>query len=212
MKPQDEDGRAVVEWNAEERRALAALDREVEPAPSLEERTVARLRSEGLIGAGGRRRRWTLPRALAPARLGWAAAAAALAAAVFFAGVAVGERWAVSSTAGALAAYHEDALARASARVQQTGSAYVAALAALGRLAAAADPQEVSQGREAALAALYAAASQLVRLDPDDPVAARILQGLDDRQAGAGTTAAEGGAAKEKPGEERKEERQVMWF
>jgi hypothetical protein len=197
--PQDE-----YEWNDAELASLATLEREREPDPELEERTVARLEREGLIRKpeDARRPFWSrLSGAFTTARLGWASAAAALLAAVFLAGVAVGERWAVRSTAEALAAFHGDQLARTSARVQQTGSAYVSALAALGRMAADADPQELSQGREAALAALYAAATQLVRLDPDDPVATRLLQGLEEiRTADSGTM------------EDRNVKRQVVWF
>lgn len=200
MKPQDE-----LDWNEEERASLAALERERKPDPGLEDRTVERLKREGLVRSSENAKRplWGgLFQALTAARMGWVSAAAAVVAAVFFAGVAVGERWAARSTAEALATFHEDSLMRASARVQQTGSAYVSALAALGQLATTADPQEVSQGREAALAALYAAATELVRLDPDDPVATRILQGLEEiRKADSEVNAAD-----------REAKRQVVWF
>lgn len=195
------------EWNEEELEALQSLDREMEPGGDLEERTVARLRQEGLIRDPAvpwwKTFDWrAFLASWTPNRLAWASAASSLAVAIFFLGVALGERWALRGTADALAAFHEDNLMQASARVQQTGSAYVAALSALGQLATDSDPQKVSQGREAALAALYAAASQLVRLDPDDPVATRILQGFDDLQEARSTN---------DPTSES-DERQVMWF
>lgn len=193
------------EWNEEELETLRSLRQEMEPDGNLEERTVARLRQEGLIRdpAMPAAAWWqSLVAGWTPTRVAWASAAASLAVAIFFVGVALGERWALRTTADALAAFHEDNLMQASARVQQTGSAYVSALFALGQLAADSDPQMASQGREAALSALYAAASQLVRLDPDDPVATRILQGFDDLQEARSTDdpASSG------------DERQVMWF
>lgn len=184
-------------WNEEEHEALAALGREVDTAAALEERTVDRLRRAGLIG--GRRASWWPRRLPAPLHLGWASAAAAFALATFFAGVTVGQQRALRATADALATLHDDAVSAASARVQETGSAYVTALAALGQLAATAPPQEVAAGREAALAALYAAASQLVRIDPDDPVATRLLQSLERTGESAET-------------EEPERQRQIVWF
>lgn len=186
-------------WTEEEREALAALGHEVEPAVRLEERTVDRLRREGLVGR--RRRAWwsrLLPDRRPALHLGWASAAAAFALATFFAGMTVGQQRALSTTAEALASFHESAVSAASARVQETGSAYVTALAALGRLAASAPPQEVAAGREAAFAALYAAAAELARLDPDDPVAARLLQSLE--RADTAEPAAD------------QETRQIVWF
>lgn len=189
------------QWTEEERRDLAALGREVEPDPGLEDRTVARLRREGLIGAP-RASWWSrLAPPRLPHRLGWASAAAAALAAAFLAGVTLGQHWALRSTADALAAFQGDAVSAASARVQRTGSAYVAALAALGQLAAGEPAQEVSEGREVALAALYAAAAQLVRLDPDDPVAARLLQSLE-----------RAGAPEENADTAAQTRRQVVWF
>jgi len=198
------------EWNEEERSALASLatvpsgevrgDITAVPPRSLEERTVARLRHEGLIRDTAVVPFWTrLFGGAGSPRLAWAAAAAACVAAVFFAGVAVGQRSAVRSTAEALAAYHDDAMTAASARVQQTGSAYVAALAALALTADAdADPEQLAQGREVALAALYAAAEELARLDPDDPVAARLVQEM--------------AAVDRVQGPDDDTQRQVMWF
>ena len=192
------------EWNEEERAALASLATRgdvtvVVPPRRLEEQTVARLRHEGLIRDARVPFRTRLFGGAGSPRLAWAAAAAACVVAVFFAGVAVGQRSAARSTAEALAAYHDDALTAASARVQQTGSAYVAALAALALTATDdADPEQLAQGREVALAALYAAAEELARFDPDDPVAARLVHDLG--------TVDRDNAHDEEP------RQQVMWF
>lgn len=171
--------RDELEWTDRELQALSSLPRERAPDPGLEERTVERLRQAGLVRQGGSDRiPGRVPWWQAP-RLAWASAAAAVAVAVFFAGVVVGQHWALRSTADAFATLHRDEWMRASAQVQQTGSAYVEALAALGQLAAAQHREDISEGREVALAALYAAADQLVKLDPNDPLAVRILQGME---------------------------------
>jgi hypothetical protein len=68
--------------------------------------------------------------------------------------------------------------AAAAAAVQRTGSAYVAALATLAAVSDTSHASSVSQGREVAVNALHAAANELVRLAPEDPVAVRILQGM----------------------------------
>jgi hypothetical protein len=62
--------------------------------------------------------------------------------------------------------------------VQRTGSAYVSALSVLASYAEKARPQEMGPAREAAVTALHAAANQMVRLVPDEPVAVNILQGM----------------------------------
>lgn len=187
------------EWNEEERSALTSLAT-VEPPRALEERTVARLRRDGLIRDPAQPFWARLFGAAGSPRLAWAAAAAACVAAVFFAGVVVGQRSAARSTAEALAAYHDDAMMAASARVQQTGSAYVAALTALALTARDdTDPKQLAQGREVAFAALYAAAEELARLDPEDPVAARLVRDLEAVDRGNGS-------------DEKDAQRQVMWF
>ncbi len=199
------------EWNDQELQALHSLPRERAPDPGLEEKTVARLRQAGMIGDPGEqlevrdpwwRGWWQTP------RLAWASAAVATAAAVFFAGVVVGQHWAQRSAADAYATLHHDELMRASALVQQTGSAYVEALAALGKLAAPQPgsaetddrDQEISQGREVALAALYAAADQLVQLDANDPLTVRILQGMEGVERAQQTQPAAG------------EQHRVIWY
>jgi major membrane immunogen (membrane-anchored lipoprotein) len=94
--------------------------------------------------------------------------------------------------------------AQAAAMVQQTGSAYVSALAALAdavRDPKAAHGTEVASAREVATNSLHAAASELVRLAPEEPLAAQILRGLD--QAARGDSVAGRGAT---------EQRKVAWY
>ena len=85
--------------------------------------------------------------------------------------------------------------------VQRACSAYVAALAQLVERADSATAGEASQAREVALAALWAAANEVVRLAPDDPVTGQILRGFErSRQEQAAS------ASEELP------VRQVIWF
>jgi hypothetical protein len=60
-------------------------------------------------------------------------------------------------------------------RVQRTGTDYVSALAALAEQTPDGDSAAAAQGVEVALTALWAAANEIVRLAPEDPLAARIL-------------------------------------
>ena len=82
-------------------------------------------------------------------------------------------------TAEAFQTVFEDGDVRLASQVQRTGSEYVAALEAL----TAADGATADSGQavEVALTALWAAANEIVRLAPDDPLAARILQGFQAR-------------------------------
>lgn len=179
------------EWTEEEKRALIRLAGERHPSRSLEERTVRRLRQEGLL-ANRSVRWWHAP------RVAWIGAAAAAAGFFFLLGVQFGQRWGAETTAELLTAQHRDDIRSAESRVQATGSAYVEAMTALAALASNRDPQEMGQAREAALSAFYGAATQLVALDPNDPVAVRLLQGIEEFD-------------KRSPGE-KKPERKVYWF
>jgi len=180
----------------EEREALDALPRERDPGPLLEERTVRALRASGLLGRGERIGRPVF----SPA---WASAAAAAAIALFVSGFTVGHWIQARHTEKLLVSLHERDAAQTAALVQRTGSAYVAALAALAdaadssRVRGRAAGRDVTQGREVAVNILHAAANQLVRIAPEEPLAARILQGL-DRAAGRDSVA---GA-----------DQQVIWF
>ena len=165
----------------EEREALEALPREADPGQLLEERTVRALRDEGLLTPQHGRAALA---AGTPARPGrpWGRSTAAIAAgiALFAGGLSIGQMLGARQTAEAFHTVFEDSDARLASQLQRAGSDYVAALAAL----AAADGQaaaDSSQALEVALTALWAAANEIVRLAPDDPLAARILQGFQAR-------------------------------
>ena len=170
------------ELTQDERTRMRGLPRELDPDDSLEERTVRALRAEGLL----RRAPSKIVRfPLSPLWLGAAAAACF----VIFAGGFFFGSWMESrhTTEVVTEMHHEDAT-RAAALVQQTGSAYVSAMAALAAYTESkqqANPQatpttspDLAQGREVAVNALHAAANQLVRIAPEDPLAVRILAGM----------------------------------
>ena len=200
------------ELTPEEKMAFDSLPREASPSDFLEERIVHALREDGILhgapgspGSGRRepRRSWRWP---------WAIAAASMAASLvlFGSGVLVGQWMGTRSAERIMLAVREQDNALVAQSVQEAGSAYVRALAALaefrdsqaagGRGARAAPSDvpsprvvsEIRQGGEAALGALYAAALELSRLTPDDPDVARILQLLEDRRF---APAGESGAA-----------------
>jgi hypothetical protein len=153
-----------------ERAQLDALPRERLPGRLLEERTVRALRARGLLRP---------PRF----RASWVAAAIAASVALFAGGFASGQ-WVNSRqvTSSLLAAQDQTAM-RAAQTVQQTGSAYVAALIALSQYADSTGNSGVQQGREAALAILSAAASELAGLTPADPMAAALRAVLLDAES-----------------------------
>jgi hypothetical protein len=82
--------------------------------------------------------------------------------------------------------------------VQQTGTAYVEALGKLATLADTAQPAQAAQAREVAVRGLRAAAGELVRIAPDDPVASGILAGYDRSRA--------------TPRQDSAVQRKVVWF
>jgi hypothetical protein len=169
------------ELTAEEKQALDALPREREPGRMLEERTVRALREEGLLAADAAHAGRTRPATKVEAgHRPWWRSAAAIAAglALFAGGLSVGQMLGARQTVDAFQTVFEDGDVLLAAQVQRAGSDYVAALAALSATdgGAAAD---TSQALEVALTALWAAASEIVRLAPDDPVTARILQGFE---------------------------------
>jgi len=143
-----------------ERERMAGLPREREPGRLLEERTVRALRERGLLRPPGGQRVW------------WATAAAA-AIALFATGFAIGQRSSIGLATQL--ADGQQATMQLAQQVQRTGSAYVAALAALANVADSTNGGAVEQGREAAKAALYAAATEFAALAPRDPVASQIL-------------------------------------
>ena len=176
-----DEGAESLELTSSELAALAALPRERDPGQLLEERTVRALREEGLIaslagssgravpatGVGSRHRPW------------WRSAAAIAAGIALFAGgLSLGQVLGARQTVDAFQTVFEEGDALLAARVQRTGSDYVAALAALSGTDGSAVP-DTSQALEVALTALWAAANKIVLLAPDDPLAARILQGFE---------------------------------
>jgi len=160
-----------------ERRAYDALPRERVPRAELEDRVVAALQRRGLLpiplAAVAPRRR------LAP----WLAGAAAAALALFAAGFATGQYLGTrSGAAAALSGVQANASAtQVAAHVERAGALYVAALTALNRMSDSTDPRARAVARRAALNVLGAAASEMAQIAPDDPLAAAVLRGLDDR-------------------------------
>jgi hypothetical protein len=186
----DDDLTPDDELTPRERAAFDALPRERDTGRLLEERTVRALRSQGLLR----------PEAARPAffTTPWLSAAAAAFVAVFLGGFAAGQWLESRSTKEMLVEMHARDGAAAAAQVQRAGSAYLAALAAFANLADSSSTRDLRQGREVAVNTLHEAANQLVRIAPEDPLAAQILQGL-DRAAQRDTTAGD-------------EARQVIWF
>jgi len=170
------------ELTAAERQALDALPRESDPGQLLEERTVRALREQGLLATARVSGTTDVSAAhVAPQSRPWWRSAAAIAAgiALFAGGMSIGQVLGSRQTAEAFQTVFEDGDVRLASQVQRTGSEYVAALEAL----TAADGAAADSGQavEVALTALWAAANEIVRLAPDDPLAARILQGFQAR-------------------------------
>lgn len=140
---------------------LTGLPRSREPGRLLEERTVSALRSRGLLRPS-------------PRKIWWPAAAAA-AVAFFATGYALGQRSASIALIETAFESQQQAAMQAAMQVQRTGSAWIAALNALARLPEDADSEAVRQGREAARAALTAAAAEFAGIAPTDPVSAQLL-------------------------------------
>jgi len=174
-----------------EQESLDSLPRERMPSQFLEERTVRALKERGLIRPGSTR--------VALARPWAAVAAVAAGVALFASGLAAGQWIGSRQTADALSAVYPDPADRAAALVQTTGSAYTAALGRLVEATAVADTLEVQRAREVALAALWAAASEVVRLAPEDPLTVGILQEF-ERARGEGSPS------------DSAAERNVVWF
>ena len=139
--------------------------------PGLEERTVRRLRAEGLL------RPPTTQRGRPTTGFGWATAAIAAGLALFSTGFLLGEQRGGQRTLDVVEALAEADASRTAAVIQRTGSDYVAALSAL----ASADGADSQVGREIARAVLWSAAAELARMDPDDADLWRTLESLRPR-------------------------------
>ena len=169
--------------------AIRELPREREPGELLEERTVRVLRSRGMLATGPRGFRWS-----------WLIAGAAASLALFAGGVITGQRLSDRRTAEMLAAQQRATLSEVADVVEQTGSAYVAAMTQLAETNATPGTAETLEARQRALQILHLAANEVVRLAPNDPVAVKILQGFDHQ------------AAQQTPVEKRERRRQIVWF
>jgi hypothetical protein len=160
------------ELTPEERAAFAALPREQMPGDTLETRTVNSLRQLGVLSAQTDAKRWSIP----PTWLGMAIAASV---ALFTSGVVLGQYLGVRHSVETIAALHEADTREAAAIMQQTGSAYVAALSSLAESADTTRNGRNAQTREVAIRALHAAANEVVKIAPNDPIAVNILRGFD---------------------------------
>lgn len=179
------------ELSPEELAALRALPRERDPGEMLEHRTVRALRARNLLRQPERR-----GFVLSPA---WMTAAAAAVVAVFVGGFALGQWLSARQNAETLVALRKQDAVQAAAVVQQTGSAYLAALSALADAShSSRDPHQLTQGREVASTILQAAANEMVRISPEDPLALQILRGLEKARADSTTV--------------KEAKRQVAWF
>lgn len=188
----------------EEKVAFQRLPREIEPSDLLEERVVRSLRDEGLLrpravsrphpGAGrpsggtgpGGRGFWLRP---------WVAAGSLAASlALFFSGLAVGQWMGARNTTEVFLAVREQDASQLALRIQEAGSAFVAALAALSEMKGASSQEErqaetdpllagFDAGQEVAMGALFGAALELARMAPGDADILRVIQILEDRKA-----------------------------
>lgn len=198
------DKRGDIELTPAEKAAFDNLPSEASPNRSLEDRIVRALKTDGTLKdtAPVSRRRWRL----APfrgsevggqhARM-WPVAAGSIAASLllFGGGLFVGQRIESRNTERILSAVREHDNSRFAERVQETGTAYVNALAALEKLSAGAgrktggNPEqsgqhvrEIQQGREAALGALYGAAVELSRITPGDSLISQMLRIMEEQR------------------------------
>jgi len=169
MSPHEMDD----ELTPDERARFAALPRERDPGRLLEERTVRALRDRGLVHAPGK------PRRVIRFHPGWLTGAVAAGLALFLGGLATGQYLAARSVDQVVAAVQAHDQRQAAQLVQQTGSAYVQALATLSQVSNTASGAQGQQGREVASSMLRAAADELVRMNPNDPVATGILAAFD---------------------------------
>lgn len=175
MSPHEMDD----ELTPDERAMLSALPRERDPGRLLEERTVRALRDRGLVHAPA------APRRAIRFQAGWLTGAAAAGIALFLGGLATGQHMATRSVVAEVRQHDQQ---QAAQLVQQTGSAYLQALARLSQASNTATGAQGEQGREVATSMLRAAADEVVRMNPNDPVATGILAAFD--RAGAQQRAA----------------------
>jgi hypothetical protein len=124
---------------------------------------------------------------------------AAAAVALLMSGYAVGHHMGAAQTAAALI---ESQKQSAETAVRQAGAAYVAALASLDERRGPGNEAAVAAVEAQARVAFLAAADQMVRLFPDDPLAAGILRAAErGREFGAVVQGSDSSLA-----------RHVVWF
>jgi hypothetical protein len=179
------------EWKDKLMSYARELPSEAMPSSMLEERTVRELRRRGLL-----RKKHSFSNA-------WLIGSVAASLALFATGVVVGQYIGTRNAVQTLAQVQQKGdAAAAAAHVQQTGTAYVQALEALVN-AARQNPSGGPvnpQAREVALTALHQAAKEIVQLAPNDPVVAKILQGIEQEKK------------QSQPRNARSSDRQIVWF
>jgi hypothetical protein len=162
------DGDGTGGMTPELRGALDALPRERDPGRLLEERTVRALRAAGAIERPVARGWRRIPAA-------WLTGAVAAGFALFIGGLAMGQ-WVGARQARELVELDRIGDPRSAAMaVQRTGSAYVEALARLASFSDGGEAPQQVEGREVATRMLQAAADELIRIAPDDPIAAAVM-------------------------------------
>jgi hypothetical protein len=114
-------------------------------------------------------------------RLTWLLQAAA-ALVLFAGGLAAGEYHGVHRTEQRLALAIDQEPHDPAVLVQRAGSAYVDALARLAETSAGGDSAKAAEGRQAALSAFRAAASEFHQVAPDDPFTARLIDAMSSNQ------------------------------
>jgi hypothetical protein len=156
-----------VELTAAERRALAALPRELDASNLHEERVVRSLRQAGVLSTHPPRR----------GRSFWMAASAA-GIVLCLSGTVLGQWLGGRAAADAVVAAGEAEAAALQFVLQEMGSAYVAQLGRLAdmRVGESGDPVLLAQGREVGFATLFAATNELARLDPTSAELEYILE------------------------------------
>jgi hypothetical protein len=162
------------------------------PSALLQKRVVSALRERGFFRLAGRRylevTAW---------RVAWVCAASVVLVVV---GFALGQRAAWPAGNGGTTSTIATGDLPVAALVQRAGTAYVAALEELAMLPDSTRTEDVLQGREVALNALYTAAQEMIRIVPSDVLADQILTALEDM-------------AMSDPGAETDEAgRPVIWF
>jgi hypothetical protein len=166
-----------------ERRAFEQLPREAALPRDLEERVVAALRQRGVFPTPLSVARGGAGRHPHPLKF-WIPVAAAAAVAVFMSGLAVGQMIGTQTgvdLAERVGASHTNAV-EAAARLQQAGSSYVQALASISQQADSANPAVRDSVRSVAIRVLGQAAEEMALIAPDDPLAAAVLRGINQRQ------------------------------